>query len=112
MVAPGVSADGSRKHFDQKSLCRSRHAFQKDVPAGDQGRQRALHDVVLADDHLGDLVTHLSEVGTEMIQLLFDGFSVAHRGTPQLVRGVRSGRVRPAGVLGWRGATPPDRAAF
>src|SRR5262249_61640059 len=57
---------------DQEGLAQAGHALQKHVPAGDQGAERALDDVVLADDHLADLGAEPAEVGAEPFELTLD----------------------------------------
>ncbi len=44
----------------RKRLGQARHAFQQDVPAGEEPNQDAVHHVFLADDHFADLVFQLS----------------------------------------------------
>ena len=56
----------------QQRLAEAGDALQEHVAAGDQGGQRALDDVVLADDDLADLVAEPAEVRAEGVELLFD----------------------------------------
>jgi hypothetical protein len=83
-----VQGVGDRPH--QERLAEPRHAFEQHVPAGNEGRQRPLHDVVLADDHLPDLRAELQEVGPEPVEVGLDRVGT-HGGNPLSGRG-RGGR--------------------
>src|SRR5439155_13849878 len=69
------------------------HAFEQHVAAGDQGGQGSLHDVVLADDHLGDLLPQPQEVRAELVELGLDRLG-AHLKTPHLSANVTNRRLR------------------
>ena len=43
---------------DQERLAQPRHAFQQRMAADEQAGQDAVDDLVVADDHLGDLGLH------------------------------------------------------
>ena len=76
---------------DQQRLAQAGHAFEQHVAAGDQGGQRAVDDLLVADDHLADLAAQGVEVGAELVELPL-----------HLIRGSRSS-ARPL-----RGDRPPS----
>ena len=63
---------------DQEGLAQPRHAFEEDVAARDEGRQGAFDDVLVADDHLGDLGSEGVEARPELIELLLQFLDVRH----------------------------------
>src|SRR5262249_34889796 len=73
----------------EQGLAQTWNAFKEYVAARDQGGERTFDDVILADNHLGDLLTEALEVGAELIEMRFDGVGVHgfHRFHSVLVRG-------------------------
>ena len=52
---PEREAEDPRDRAHQERLGQPRHAHEQDVAAGEEAGEELLDDVVLADDHLGDL---------------------------------------------------------
>ena len=77
-----VQGVGQRPH--QQRLAQAGHAFEQHVAAGDQGGQRALDDLLLADDHLADLVAQRLEVGAELVELGLGLLGDAHAASSRL----------------------------
>ena len=53
-----LAADRLGERFDGHRLGKARHAFHEDVAPRQQGDDQPLQEVILADDHLLDLVEH------------------------------------------------------
>ena len=68
---------GQRAH--QKRLAQTRHAFQQRMAADEQAGQDAMDDLVVADDHLGDLRLDLFIRGAEFIGAGFHRFWGGHQ---------------------------------
>ena len=51
-----AAVERARERAHEQRLAEARHAFEQHVPAGQERGQRLLDHVVLADDHLVDLV--------------------------------------------------------
>ena len=67
---------GERPH--EQRLAQPGHAFQQAMPADEQARQHAVHDVVVPDDHAAQLLVNgLVPLG-ELGGTLFNRFSYGH----------------------------------
>ena len=62
----------------QQRLAESGHSFEQDVAPGNQSRQRAVDDIVVADDHLGDLLPEDPEIAPELFELNANLISLIH----------------------------------
>ena len=60
-VERGVN--GRRQGADGERLGQARHAFQEHVAVGEQAHQQPVHQLLLADDHLGDLPAQFADPG-------------------------------------------------
>ena len=69
---------------DQQGLAQPRDPFEEHVPARHQRRQGAFHDVLVADDHLGDLGPEGVEPGAEFLELLLQFLDLRHEIAPAI----------------------------
>jgi hypothetical protein len=65
--------EGIGERVDQARLSHPGDAFEEDVPAGQQTRDRAADDIVVADDSLRHLLGDAAETFPELINGLSDG---------------------------------------
>ena len=72
-----------RQRADHQRLGQARHAFQQAVPAAEQRDQQLLDHLVLADDHLGELL----EIFSRACAQLADGGRVVERLAESVMRG-------------------------
>ncbi len=68
-----------RQGAHQQRLAQSGHSFEQDVAPGDQSRQRAVDDLIVADDDLGDLLPEDTEIAPELFELNANLISLIHR---------------------------------
>src|SRR5262249_797475 len=57
-----------RERADHQRLGQARHAFEQAMPAREDGREKLLDDLVLADDHLVQLFGHELAAAGELLQ--------------------------------------------
>lgn len=63
---------------DEEGFAEARHAFEEDVSPRDERGERAVDDLVLADDHLADFASEGFEIGSKLIEALFDLIEFGH----------------------------------
>jgi hypothetical protein len=67
-----VGVDGVGHGLDREGLREARDSLDEDVPVGEQAHEDAVHDLLLAHDHAGDLALELRDEGALLGDLLVD----------------------------------------
>ena len=83
-----AEVDAAGKGFERKRFCQAWHAFEQDVPAGNEGNEQAVDQMLLADNH----APHL------LLQWTHPRRSLLHRVMHRL-----DGRVGPGVRRSWSG---------
>jgi hypothetical protein len=66
--------------LDGERLGQPWHAFEQNVPVGQQAGEKSIHEVFLTDDNPGDLILEWLDPGAGFLDLLRDFRSGGHEG--------------------------------
>ena len=73
LEAGELDVDGRGERLDRQGFGQARHAFQQDVPVGQQADDQAFDQVILADDDLADLAKKRAHKSAGPLHLFVNG---------------------------------------
>ncbi len=65
----------------EQGFAETGNTFQQDMPAGNQGDECRLHNVVLSDDHFPDFRAERGKIDAKLVELILQQLFICHLGT-------------------------------